>query len=571
MLGLKRNERFNREGDHSPSRLTVAHASLLNMNGTQGRHLTPPLSGANLGSSPTLNGNLSLQYGHLPHRTFVSPPPPVIGTQHFDDSLQKYCAGTPGLFQTGFNDLSSQNPSMTYGTSSLANSAQYHSFSPNLGIPHDLHTAKDDITTLRGRLGVPQRTSSAVRASNGYTLHEQNLILQAQLRSQSDALPKLPNITDIPRQSIRAVRNTSILTPEDAPRNPRPTFRLADFESTISEADFHAGAANYSGQVSSPSIDFGGIGSAGDMRTSSIEASGKNSTSPRFTLDHINARLSFNRQRNQTDNSRARSQSGIQTQSHMRSTTLPTRSLQPARDDTVGGPHHAEDAETCPGIQVRAEVALMMERLDNEVAGSGTSGPSERSPVVCPSLGSSVDASQPNSLTYTHTQSTESRSLNTSIHSHLRKSPGISLMQGTDTSISDTRGAQRVPNEAGESTSSTPSAQLSVPPSNACVIPVPNTIDSTGPSHLGSPPTPSISPTLTSSTHTPATMSPSTPSEPFPEPYNVSSTVVSSRGEVGLGMRVNIGPTINLQITGEQEKGPGDAAPEVGNAAANLT
>ncbi|KAI0371222.1 hypothetical protein BV20DRAFT_965377 [Pilatotrama ljubarskyi] len=232
---LRRNERHTREDEHSPARLTMARAALLNLKGTQHR---PDVGSPTLGNldatglQPPISPNLGLalnnlglgQLGASLSSAFVTNPSPLQAQGAFTgpmgSSLTSLVGGTPTL-----DTLSAQAA---------------HVAAPDLRLPqHALNGAGnmlDDQTQLQFALMSMQGLRNA--SQQGYTPVEQ-LILQAHARQRGNAFRTKPEERHRPLQDGHVGPHQGMRTSNARDIN----RRLLNCLPQMSEDDFHAAAS----------------------------------------------------------------------------------------------------------------------------------------------------------------------------------------------------------------------------------------------------------------------------------------------------------------------------------------
>lgn len=513
------------------------------MSGSQGRQLVPPLQSPHLTTSPNLAVSTPFVDG-IPRRTFLPSPPPVIGLQHLPQRAANYNGNTLNPLLSASDDVS---PRVATHFDALGRE-QYRRPIPNLRIPQHSFAFDEESTLLhQGRVGLGAGSgAAAVRAHNGYTLMEQRMILDAQLRLQGNMRP---GAAMAGAQALPITRGASVQG-----QHIGNGFQLSSFEPTMSEEDFHATAASYQTnyQATSPLLDFGRSGTV-TLHSPALEQPRTQPPTPRLTLDDISARISFQRQRNQTDNSRTRTQSDLRAQMHTRSTTLPPH---PLGSERAGAPLSLE-----PRVQANVEIVTQA-RYEVKNPLKSPSSSSERSPVG-PPLNNETNIIGP--LRQTNNRHTESRGLNASIHSYVRHNANAVRPVDVE-SGSDTLGMIEAPTHTHIApNTNTPSMQNTMASEalNTASSPIPDSSPSLDPRNSDNHSPPLHSPALTNETHTPATLSPSTPFSTFSafsEQYSVASPAGPASNEVGLGMGVNVDPTTSLVVGDEPKKGSNTAA-----------
>ena len=509
------------------------------MSGSQGRYLSPP--GSQSGFSPKVNANLPLST--LP---FLPSPPPIIGFQHLEQHGQPKITNA---LQVAYDSIPSRLPSRYDSVSPIH--ANYGR-PPNSGIrmPQQTFAPIEESTSLRDRvrLGMGNGGGVVSRAHNGYTPVEQRMIQQAQSRRQGPT-----RLAAGPLAAANYQTMSDLVGPGMAGSIRGSTYRLTDFGNAMTEEDFHAGASGY--EFTSPTLDVGhfGTGSAlGSAVCSPAIEQTRSFASPRFSLDDISAKISFNRQRNQTDSSRTRTQLGPQTQMHTRSTTLPPHSLNSDRASGRSGiisSTHSHLVNPSPPSNTRdyTDIESTTNRMGGLYLGGSptdSSRPQDRGAAVGPSSRAVVDNSQPhfpkNNRPY------DSRSINSSIHSHQRNDTSNSQFPDGTNAADTVKSDAHTPNNITTHTSPMHNPMntgnsLSLPNSHAEHL---NSLGAHTPDNLISP---MHSPALTHTPQTPATLSPATPFSTFSEPFTVSRSG-NGKVEVGLGMHVGVAHATGLEV-----------------------
>lgn len=457
---LRRMERMGRDDEKSPARLTIAQAALLNLKGTQLQSPMSQLSGFG-GISPTLASNLGLapDIGYNNQRLGAHSP-------HFDQEFSN-----PVLRGLGVNRLGTQYDGLN------AQAAEFASRDA-LRMPHNpILDFNDDSGDLRAQiqaLGV--RTNNAARAQDGFTRVER-LLLQAHLQRQQEELA----VASAELQSLRGqgpmgFSANSTLTLNGPPPTIGTGRRLGEFLPSLSEEDFHAGAAHR------PQQSFGGV------RSSALEIKVPPS---RRALDSADAKANFTRQRNQTHTAEARAQADAQKGQaqtvHARSTTLPSQYISGDR-------------------------------------GSGStflnSGTSEGNSLKSANVKNSFDSKK--NITYTSSNNRILSGNNSNASSNITNSQRDNIRSQTSQHLFSTK------NNAHTRIDTSSSGLLSVSARASPSVSGNEHDSNESGSELSSP-------ALTCSTRTPATLSPSTPFSAFADTFEGSNSAVGPIAAITVG------------------------------------
>ncbi|OSX63333.1 hypothetical protein POSPLADRAFT_1045686 [Postia placenta MAD-698-R-SB12] len=327
---LRRMERMTREGDQSPARITIAQAALLNLKGTQ---LGPTPSG-----SPDIN--------YLP-----------IGLPAKSPYIINGLGG--GNVGGAFSPLARASPSLSYSDhiNPLLNSMQDLTLMPGRQHFEDFNdraaqylgqdlrmnqlALQDELLALQAAQAQLQSgrgsdvNNMSGRADNGFT-HIERLLLQAHAeRQQAQELlleaERERDLRDLLLSQQYDFGGASQLGDigDDTQR------RLLNILSPTSENDFHSGFSTSQGlQVPKGyPYELNAHGAAGGLGAAPA-ADYHSRSSPNFSQQPSAARQE--RQRNQTHASHARAETDAPAQAlHTRSTTLPLQYL-----SSRGGSHH---------------------------------------------------------------------------------------------------------------------------------------------------------------------------------------------------------------------------------------
>ena len=287
-------ERLNRDGDNSPARLTIAQAALLNLKGPSLQGGSPQNAGSSFGSglSPTFGSNMALPTESMYDDHILGSQFPPYSQEAVNASLQTF----------GVNRLGSQLDGLN------AQAAEFTSRN-QLRMPQDpvldLNVGSSRLGSQLQNLGTQPK--AAVRAQDGFTSYER-LLLQVHLQHQQEQLAAASAELDSLRaQTSAGLGGNAALTLGGPPLSGTSTRRMTDFLPSMSEDEFHAGAARRLPLES---------------RSAAVEIKVPPS---RQALDLPDAKANFTRQRNQT-HAEARAQADAQkNQAHLRSTTLPSQ------------------------------------------------------------------------------------------------------------------------------------------------------------------------------------------------------------------------------------------------------
>ncbi|TCD65452.1 hypothetical protein EIP91_002665 [Steccherinum ochraceum] len=322
---LRRTERVNRDGEQSPSRLTVAQAALLNLKGGQlqtpgmassgssSAGLSPPFGMTNLpairGHSPSFqpvgvrgpglispsesfpapslydpmvrHGGVPLNHGdafaaqQMANRRTTPSPLPL--QQHVDprQRIQQFVHNQQQLPVIGLGNVHTDLAAYgAHGQGLNVRTAMSQAASP-------ASSYGDAVSYTSPVVGGGFDLASA-RAQNGYTALERE-ILQKHLQQQQLQ-------QQIRREDVRAAAG-GMTTSKSG--NSLLGRRLVDTLPSLSEEDFHAGR---SAPASGVTVNLAPIA---QPQQSSLPPS-------RLAMDDVNAKLKFTRQRNQTHSSGAR-------------------------------------------------------------------------------------------------------------------------------------------------------------------------------------------------------------------------------------------------------------------------
>ncbi|THH27682.1 hypothetical protein EUX98_g6503 [Antrodiella citrinella] len=336
---LRRMERMNRDGDQSPSRLTVAQAALLNLKGGQ-LHTSPGMGNSSLpglspsfavsplpsvsGHSPSFHpvglrgpgmvspassipspleyeqlfahGNVPLVPGdsfrsqhHLASRKMTPSPLPL---QHHLDQHQRMQQFTqnslPAIGHAGTNPAYVAHDHML--------NSRAAELGPTLRIPPHLGSY-DETSVLADPVGsrLVEESSAATRSQNGFTSLERDILqqyLQSQQLQQHILRQEQTGIT-------RNVGPDGSLSAAGKANSVLLGRRLMNTLPSLSEEDFHAQAA--SGRSGGPPL---ATNSGVSVHLSPVTQTQPPSIPPsRLAMDDVNAKLNFTRQRNQTHTS----------------------------------------------------------------------------------------------------------------------------------------------------------------------------------------------------------------------------------------------------------------------------
>ncbi|KAI0746955.1 hypothetical protein C8Q80DRAFT_1178525 [Daedaleopsis nitida] len=290
---LRRTERHGREGEQSPARLTMARAALLNLKGTQCQSAaqSPTLTDINLGSLPNSNIGLalnSLGFGQLGAQ--VSPLSATSPLPVQDPSLR--AALSPQEFSAlgvdSFDALSARSSQI-----------------PGQGLRIPQNSVGNGGGVLDSELQLALMGMQGLRSGtlNGYTPVEQ-LILQAHARQQRAGT--LAAHSGDAQSGLQNLQGNLGRTPSSSGQD--INRRLLDFLPQMSEDEFHA--------------------TAGLQHSLGLNP-GDGERVPSLALDmerHMSISGQQARQRNHTLAAQARSE-GDDPTLHVRSSTLPSQYL----------------------------------------------------------------------------------------------------------------------------------------------------------------------------------------------------------------------------------------------------
>ncbi|RPD65681.1 hypothetical protein L226DRAFT_520014 [Lentinus tigrinus ALCF2SS1-7] len=306
---LRRTERHSREGEQSPARLTMARAALLNLKGTQyqGVGHSPTLTDISLQGLPgATSGNLGLAFNQLGLGQLGSPVSPLQAASPLaiQNPFVRQGAefGVPGL--DALNARAANAPAQT------------------LRLPQQLQDTGsgllDDQSDLQMALLGMGVQGLRARTNNGYTPVEQ-LILQAHTRQQRSGA------VNVGSDSVQGQLQNAQLGTSGAHINAQraeTNRRLLDFLPPMSEDDFHANA-----------------GLVQDLRSlgHTLMPTGFAASEEQLALD-LDRQLALcgqpTRQRNHTLATQARSDVDKQAV-HIRSSTLPSPQYTSVRSHTT--------------------------------------------------------------------------------------------------------------------------------------------------------------------------------------------------------------------------------------------
>ncbi|OCH93898.1 hypothetical protein OBBRIDRAFT_237963 [Obba rivulosa] len=342
---LRRMERLTREDEHSsPSRLTMAQAALLNLNGTQ---LHSPLQLPSQLPSPNfgllqngLNGSTSIS----PDLDGLSP----LSRAATGLSFQTQQTRAPLLSSSSPRDLAALLEAHTYGDLA-ANGAQY--------IRQNLQNVQDELVLQQlqqAQMQFAMRLDSSqvatARAQNGFTPVERLLLqahVQRQQQEQNQQNQQHAHLLGTQTQLRATSQGQSRVHVRDFATAPAPPSvmpmtganggverreanrRLLDVLPPMSEDAFHATAAgmrHQQTQLQDLAPGAGAIGS-GAVRSAFHRDAFEGPNNLARDLER-NASLYGQHQRNQTHAAQARADAATQVQAlHTRSTTLPSQYL----------------------------------------------------------------------------------------------------------------------------------------------------------------------------------------------------------------------------------------------------
>ena len=366
---------MNREGDQSPSRLTVAQAALLNLKGGQLQTssgaqsmsasmpgLSPPFA---VSSLPTISGQPSFTAAAVRGSGFISPTTRIPSPLAYDPLLTHEGAafGSSDSLRVQQQLINRKlSPSPLHLQHHLDQRQRMSQLTQRLHIPvvgHpaadpsflptqqalNVHAADIDSAALRASplspydetitlpnvaaSGLLAEAVSTTRAQNGYTPLERE-ILQNYLQRQQLQQQLVQERTDLSRAVAPPV---STVIPGGKPASSLLGRRLLDPLPSLSEEDFHSqSVGSGSLKVNSTLTSAPGV----SVHLTPVSQPQPPSLPPsRLAMDDINAKINFTRQRNQTHTSGSRlpqviGRDGISRDSgeeRTRSTTVPEEYL----------------------------------------------------------------------------------------------------------------------------------------------------------------------------------------------------------------------------------------------------
>ncbi|KAI0777265.1 hypothetical protein BD413DRAFT_466980 [Trametes elegans] len=299
---LRRAERHGREDEQSPARLTMARAALLNMKGTQYQpDSRSPVLGDMASVSNPASPNLGLALNNLGLGQ-GGQASPFSGSSPFQ---------VQGAFPAGLHGANLLVPNTT--EFDMLNAQASHTPASDLRLPQQILTGGTNGLDEQAQLRLALLGMQGLRnsAQNGFTPVER-LILQAHNRQQANAFGTKPDSSQDPRGVLGPRLSGLSSTTQEVSR------RLCDLLPQMSEDDFHAAA-----------------GLLQDTRnaSSSFQHAG---TSAQPTIDAQAALLALGmerglalsdtqaRQRNHTLATQGRGDAAVQS-AHARSSTLPSQ------------------------------------------------------------------------------------------------------------------------------------------------------------------------------------------------------------------------------------------------------
>ncbi|KAL6306009.1 hypothetical protein BKA93DRAFT_191779 [Sparassis latifolia] len=326
---LRRMERCTHEDEQSPARITMAQAALLNLKGTQ-LHPDSPAS-PSFGSFPDVNTGVGLASdGYTLGQTAGSVPP----LSRVNEALQ--FQQRQQLLRQSIDDL--QDPAMALGA--------YDDFSANgafigQGLRNGQNISDEDLLRLDSEAelqavmgaGMLDMSGMVNRADDGYTPMER-LILQAHAQRQQTQLLNAQRerlAAQVQPRGLSDLRSSSNAANKGG--SGAPGFatalevhrRLLDVLPSMSEDDFHASAAG--ARQAFAHLTGGrdvGAGRSGLDRVAIEQSAGLARDFDQLSLSQQQQQ----HQRYQTHASQARAEAEAQAQAlHTRSTTLPSRYL----------------------------------------------------------------------------------------------------------------------------------------------------------------------------------------------------------------------------------------------------
>ncbi|KAI0635328.1 hypothetical protein C8Q77DRAFT_1156630 [Trametes polyzona] len=318
---LRRAERHGREDEQSPARLTMARAALLNLKGTQYQRdpRSPSLASPDLSLLQT-SPNLGLALNNL-------------GLAQLGGALSPPSGPSPlqpqGPFSgaVGRHKLSQLSPSTT--TLDSLNAQASHAPASDLRLPQQMPPSN-----ANGILGDPSQLQLALMsmqglransAQHGYTPVEQ-LILQAHARQRANTVATGVGNGSSHLQDSAGARLSGANAGRDVNR------RLLDCLPQMSEDDFHAAANLLQDRVAqafSPEVDGGAFG----LHREALSASLDRDLDRQLQLGEQKTR-----QRNHTLATQVRGDGSVQGL-HARSSTLPSQYLGARNSVTQTFPH----------------------------------------------------------------------------------------------------------------------------------------------------------------------------------------------------------------------------------------
>ncbi|TBU31350.1 hypothetical protein BD311DRAFT_688848 [Dichomitus squalens] len=516
---LRRNERQNPEGEQSPARLTMARAALLNLKGTQyqGPGLSPTLSDVDLGSlQNTTNSNLGLAYNQfgLGQAGQISP----IGPTSPLPAQDAFLRGGIGLQET--SALGVNMPSLdTFSTRNPYVSAQ------TLRLPHqDLPADASGLFDEQAELQLALMNMQGARAQSGYTPVEQ-LILQAHVR-QRRAHAAAPHHDSVPARAPNP-RSGHPRVGRSANSGYGANRRLLDFLPPVSEDDFHATAALV------PNHRTLSQAMPGEIGLDAFSRGGDLSCSTRALDLERQVPLSGQPTRQRVHTLAAQVRPDVDSQGlHIRSSTLPTQYLNvrnTTRPSNINNPLYDSSISLAGNVSSSSS-----RRTSNVVRVNETHVSSTQQSSYSPS----------NGLTTTR----NARTL------------GASALADTQTLFTSKNNVNISSAASRKSTMTDADVKTSSPPSTSIIKP-PNGATSGSTSHPGGVSMSTstsqdaddedegscvVSPALTYSSRTPASLSPATPYSGF----------FSENGETFKNAGINVSGTIG-------PVGPGDVQPDM--------
>ncbi|KAI9065627.1 hypothetical protein FKP32DRAFT_1590416 [Trametes sanguinea] len=504
---LRRTERTTREDEQSPARLTMARAALLNLKGTQ---YQPN------GLSPTVGAleTAGLQSPISPELGFVLN---ALGSGSVEGQLSPVGHASPlqsqGAFSSGLLDPQSLSPFVSDASGFDAlNARGAHVSAQDLRLAQQLLPDSggdqlDEQTQLR--LALLSMQGPRANAQQGYTPVER-LILQAHVRQRANTLS-----ADLDTLQERAsdMHSAASLQPGRTSAGQAVNRRLLNCLPAMSEDDFHASAALLQSQsTATPFVRQSDPGTLGRSRGDNFPINvGVQQSAPGQQL----------RQRNHTLAAQLRVDPGAQNL-HLRSSTLPSPNA------TVRKYSHGLSSTNMPLYDSANSVGTGM-----STAGGYRSRPhglnnapriSTNQQHIPPSLSSTVITSQRanssnirvNAQPNTHTLFTSKSNINLPSVNARPKGRSNPADMSTPPSLSPSSTA------ATQASGMTSTGQTSAPASGHLQDGEADDEES-----------PVVSPALTYSTRTPASLSPATPYSGFFSDggSTFKSTIMGSSGE----------------------------------------